>query len=365
MKRSRSFGPSSSFPSVVALGLLALVACGPKNAPPPEHPTEPVAAAPEPKAEPAAQEAPEAAPTPEPTPEAAPAAPATKVPEGSLAVGTFNLEWAFDDIDQKRPAKAQPNIPPDDVAWIWKRDRIAEILAAERLDVVVLTELGGERELSDIVLATKDKKGYHYEYAWVESGDRYSGQQVAILSRFPVSEERRFDVKVPLHVAADIELPGGQKITVIAVHLKEGKHKGATDQRQMQSRSIRRMVNHELKQRPVIIAGTVASKSLPADEDYEGTAPHTLTGKKGCTDSATEPLARPTTVEGGEALDRIIVCKMELEGAEIAAEDRIVRGDKDPSDAPWPTVPVDDGAKRDVSDHLLLWAEVVMPKKAE
>ncbi|MEM9453702.1 MAG: hypothetical protein AAGF11_05955 [Myxococcota bacterium] len=359
--------------AVGVASLLGLLACGPKNAPPSETPASTAAA---PQAEAEAEATPESEAKPESGGEAQPGGEAkpesggepaptgAKVPEGAFAVGTFNLDWAFDAIPQKRPGKAKPNVATDDDTWEWKRDRIVEILVAERLDVVVLTELGGERELSDITSSITVKNGYDYQYAWVDSEDRFSGQQVAILSRFPISGERRFDVKVPLHVAAEVELPGGQEITVIAVHLKEGKFEGATKQRRSQASSIRRMAKRELKKRPVVIAGTVASKFLPGDDDYEESAAQVLTGQKGCTDSATETLAQLTTVQDGDPMDRIIVCNMELKGAEAAAEDKIVRGEKDGPKTPWPSVPVDSGTERDVSDHLLLWAEVAVPKKA-
>lgn len=370
MISSRTPKPSCSFfplVTVAAVPLLGVLACGPKNTPP-SQPPAPVAATPdaEPEGEPKAEPGSEAEGEPKSEPKAEPKAPAAKVPEGSFAIGTFNLEWAFDAISEKRPKKAQPNVPAEDEVWEWKRDRIVEILVAERLDVVILTELGGERELSDITSSITVKGGYDYRYAWIDAPDRFTGQHVAILSRFPVSGERHDEeLKVPLHVAAEVELPGGQEITVVAVHLKEGKNKGAVEQRQRQARAIRRMIRRDLRKRPVVVAGTLGSKILPTDDDYEGSAPQTIAGKKGCTDSATHTLAQLTTVQDGEAMDRIIVCKMEMKGAEVAAEDKIVRGPKDESKAPWPSVPVDEGSQRDVSDHLLLWSEVVIPKHVE
>jgi endonuclease/exonuclease/phosphatase family metal-dependent hydrolase len=348
---ARSPRPSCRL-SLLAATLLVATACGPK-APPPKPPA-PVAAA-------------EPAPAVEPAP-AAPAAPPPKVPEDAFSIGTWNLDWAFDSIDAKRPKQAQPHVAPDEAAWEWKRDRIVELLVAERLDIVALAEVGGDREIGDITSSVKDKGGPDYGYAWVKGQDSASGKQVAILSRFPISNERRMDAYAPLHVAAEVELPGGDVITVIAVHLKEGSLTGAKVQRAKMASSLKLHSMRERKKRPVIVLGTVGDPTLPSDDGYALSAAGMLAGKKtgkksdDCEDSAADTLAQNTTVGKSEAIDRIFVCGLELRGSEIAGGELIVRQGEDAEDTPWPSVPV---ADRDVSDHYVLWAEVALPKKAE
>jgi endonuclease/exonuclease/phosphatase family metal-dependent hydrolase len=303
--------------------------------------------------------------------ETAPPKPASKVPEDAFSIGTFNVDWAFDSIDPKRPKQAQPHTAPDEATWEWKRDRIVEVLVAERLDIVALVELGGEREITDITSSVKDKGGPDYGYAWVKGEDAASGRQVAILSRFPISNERRTEAYAPIHVAAEVELPGGDEITVVAVHLKEGGHKGATSQRNKMASSIKLHSMRERKKRPVIVLGTVGDPTLPNDEGYAASGAGMLagksTGKKSddCRDSATDTLAQGTTVGKSEAMDRIFVCGLELRGAETSGSGLIVREGEDPEDTPWPSVPVAEAPHRDVSDHLVLWAEIALPKKAE
>ena len=146
------------------------------------------------------------------------------------------------------------------------------------------------------------------------------------------------------------------------MHLKEGRFKGAVEARQREARSVQRFVRKLRRKHPVIIAGTFGSSSLPGDADYKESAPGTL-ATKGCTDSASKSSARQTSVDG-QPVDRIIVCDMELQDAQTAGRDRIVRGDVDP-DEPWPTIPADEGAQRDVSDHVVLWAQVAVPAKKE
>lgn len=335
------------------MGLLLAGGCGPKTPPPqPPEPAPVAETAPEPEAE-------------------APAEPPPKVPEDAFSVGSFNLDWAYDDLSDKRPKMAQEHTSPDGDAWEWKRDRIVEVLAAEKLDIVVLSELGGERELGDIAMRVRDKGGHDYEYAWVKGEDNFSGKQTAILSRFPISNERRTDAYAPIHVVADVELPTGDTITVIGLQLKEGSNKAAVSKRLEMAKSLKRRAVGEQKKHPVILVGTVGDPTLPYDDDYEKSATGVLSGKStkkesdDCQDSGSESLAQGVTVGKGEAMDRIFVCGLEMRGAETSGRDLIVREEEDPEDTPWPSVPIAEAPHRDVSDHLVVWAEVALPKKPE
>jgi endonuclease/exonuclease/phosphatase family metal-dependent hydrolase len=335
--------------SLLALTLLASLGACSKQAPPPKPP---VAAAPAP--------APEPAPEPEPEP--------PKVPEDAFAIGTFNVEWAFDDLGDGRPKKAQPHVPQKSEDWAWKRDQIAQILVAEKLDIVVLVEVGGERELADIVSAVREKGGHDYDFAWMESTDRVTGQQVAILSRFSISNARRYPVAIEQHVAADVELPTGDTITVLAMQLREGHQPAYASKRRKAARALKQKLKKEQSERPIILLGTFNSLSKTFDDDYAKRTPGILAGKNtsteadDCADSASEAASTNTKME---PLDRILVCGLELRRAEISGEDAIVRDDEDPPDAPWPAVPIAEHPHRDVSDHYVLWAEVALPKKPE
>ena len=358
---------SLALPTLSAAALLLASGCGPKKEP---------TTTPEPTAKADATATPDGAtpdgakPDGEATPDGAKpdgeAKPAgqSKVPADAFSVGVWNLDWAYDNIDKKRPKQAKPHTAPDDTAWEWKRDRIAEVLVAQKLDVVVITEVCGDREIGDITSTVKDKGGPAYDYAWVQGEDKLTGKQVAILSRFPISGERRTEAYAPMHVAADVELPTGVTVTVIGLHLKEGSLKAAVDQRLEMAGSLKRRASKERKKHPVIIAGTVGDPTLPFDEGYKTSAAGVLAGKN-CQDSAKESLAQHTTIGNPQALDRIFTCGLELRAAETAGSELIVREEDDPEDSPWPSVPVDQAPHRDVSDHLVLWAEVVMPTKTE
>ncbi|MEM6290997.1 MAG: endonuclease/exonuclease/phosphatase family protein [Myxococcota bacterium] len=338
--------------SAVRLSVLAslLTAGCDKQAPPPPPPVA---------------VAPEAEPKPEPEPEPEPEPP--KVPEDAIAVGTFNLEWAFDEIDE-RPKKARPHRAKSPEDWAWKRDRIVDILVTEKLDVVTLTELGGERELIDIATEVSSKGGYDYDSAWLEGKDRATGQQVAVLSRLPMSNVRRYDVAIDKHVAVDVELPTGDTVTVIAMHMREGKAPAYGSKRRKAARALNQAIAKERREHPFLITGTMNSVSHPYDDDYAKRTPGILAAKHNrkedddCADSATD--AGRTNI-AGEPSDHIIACGLELRNATTSAEAEVVRDAEDPGDAPWPTVPIEEAPFRDVSDHYLVWAEIAMPKKPE
>lgn len=303
-------------------------------------------------------------------PPAPPPAPPPKVPADAMAVGTFNLQWAFDSLDADRRSKvAREAAARTEDDWAWKRDRIAEILAHEKLDIVALQELGGERELQDLVSSVAVKGGHPYEIAWQPSTDRFTGQQVAILSRFPIREVRRYELSISKHIAADIELPHGEILTVIAVHLRAGSYASHEAERAKQARSLKRRTSLIQKQHPVLVLGTVNSPSLPSEYEYRTHAPGILAGAHtrgvehdDCMDSGDEGFAQRTTVDG-EALDRIFSCGLRIRRAETSAIEEIRRDAQDPDDRAWSDVPVEDAPYRDVSDHFVVWAEVELPAR--
>ncbi len=326
--------------------LLALAGC--KTAPPPQPP--PVTAA-----------------APEPEPEPEPEPPPPKVPEDAIAVGTFNVEWAFDELD-RRPKRARPHQAKTPEDWAWKRDRIAKILVEEELDIVTLAEIGGEREAYDIADAVLAGGGYRYEIAWLPTHDKVTGQHVAIFSRFPMSDLRRFQTSIAKHLAVDIELPSGDDVTVVALHMHESQQPAYASKRRKKARALRKELSRHLEGKPVLITGTLGSKVHPYDDGYAKRTPGILAARHNkaqdddCTDSATES---GQTNTAGDPADHIIACGLELRRATTSAENEIIREYEDPADAPWPTVPIEEDPYRDVSDHYLVWAEIAMPKAEE
>ncbi len=327
----------------VGLGLLVGTACGPKQ------PTSPPVTA-----QTEVEQAPAPAPEPEPEP--------PKVPEDAIAVGTFNAQWAFDHHGDDRPRLARPYVPTTAEDWEWKRSRIVEILVAEKLDIVALAEVGGEREVGDIAFYIEEAGGPDYDWAFLPGTDRQTGQQVAILSRFPISNVRRFDVKIDKQVAADIELPNGTSATFVAMHMLDGAAPAYAVKRRKAARALRRLIAKEPL--PVVMLGTLNSTVTRYDDGYDESLAGILAAKNNksddddCFDSADEA---PLTTVRDESFDRIITCGLRLRMAEVSGRELITRQEIDP-DTPWPALPIEADPHRDVSDHYVVWAEVALPE---
>jgi endonuclease/exonuclease/phosphatase family metal-dependent hydrolase len=301
-------------------------------------------------------------------PPEAPPAPPPKVPPDAMAVGTFNVDWALDAADEKRTALGLKHRAKTADDWAWKRDAVAKILAAEKLDIVALQELGGERELGDIAWAIKEQGGPQYDWVFVPSDDKNTGQHVGVLSRFPLSNARRLPANMRKQMAADVELPDGQVITVVVVHARTGDYPAYMADRRKQARSVKKVIAKLAKERPTIVLGTFNEHATPSSDGYEGSSvgifagAATAPGDDDCQDSGA--LAGGTTADD-LALDRVFSCGLEMRSASVSGRDRIVRGAVDPVDARWAEIPLEAEPYRDVSKHFVLWTEIALPKKPE
>ena len=290
-------------------------------------------------------------------------------PRDQLTIGTFNLDWAFDEIDDRPEIGNEQNADTEE-SWDWKLDAIASILAKAELDVVALQSIGGERELFDLVVKIKEHGGPNYNTAFVENEDRLTGLQTAILSKHLVMNEFRFDVRVPRHVAAEISLPDGDSITVVNVHLRGGHYKMQRELRTKEAEKIRRKVTHLAATMPVVVLGDMTADVLPATSGYRESSAGILAGATtrseddDCLDSATFDEATETDGED-QPNDRIIACGFEMLEATVTARDQIIRGEEDPEGTKWFEVPVDASPHRDVSDHLMVRATLKIPTESD
>ena len=268
-------------------------------------------------------------------------------------MGTFNLQWAFDHHDD-RTELANTYNAPDEAAWKWKVHAVAEVLAEHDLDVLVLQDVGGDRELWTLTNHLRETGGPDYNFAWVPSTDRRTARQTAILTKHRIYGKRRLEsVSTPVHMAAEVVFPNGGELEVVAVQvLRTSATKSHRRIRRRTADALEDRVERMMKERPVLVVGDLGVDVLPDDADYEET-PAGIVALDRCTDSASYPEARETTVNG-EARDRILTCGVPLLMAGTSPREAIVAGDPD-GDALWHEMPE---SERDISDHLLLWAAV-------
>ncbi|HET6583922.1 MAG TPA: endonuclease/exonuclease/phosphatase family protein [Nannocystaceae bacterium] len=334
------------FSCALTLCSLVVAACGPKSVPQPPQ----VAEAPAPVV------APEPAPPPPPPP---------KVASDAFAIGTFNLDWAIDAADVPRTTLGKENRAKTEDDWAWKRDGIAELLAKERLDVVGLQELGGERELADIAWAIEQEGGPKYDWVFVPSDDQATGLHVGLLSRFPIANERRLDANMRKQMAADVELPSGDTITVVVVHARSGHYPAYLAERRKQARSVKRALVQIAKTRPVVVLGTFHDLYTPSFPEYAAASVGIFAGTatKPATDDCQDSAAHvgETTVTDTPA-HRVFSCGLWMRAATASGRALVVRGPVDPPDARWTDVPIATDPQRDLGENLVVWAELELPK---
>ena len=186
----------------------------------------------------------------------------------SVRFATFNVYWLFDDEPPlQRWAKRR-----EDQTWEQALAKVADAVAKIDADVIALQEVEDRRAVERLneALAERNKS---YPYFWVGAGaDPFTGQDVAIMSRFPnitepilayttLREDFNTHSGYP-RVAAlqkfmrvDLEILE-EAVTVYVLHLKSkrGKQADSDGERLAQARMIRRLARATLeKGRPKVV----------------------------------------------------------------------------------------------------------------
>ena len=190
-----------------------------------------------------------------------------------VRLATFNTEFLFDGegdegqatFDWKGdPAKARAH-----------RDKVARVIRMLDADVVMLQEVENLGVLQMLVEESLQDLGY--QAYLVDGADRFTGQDVGLLSRLPVSEVGRTDVRtrvgdteteygVSKNLWARVEL-AGVPTTLVGVHfLARPDDPERKPRREAQAEVIRQLVEGEQALgRAVVVLGDF--------NDFDGSAP--------------------------------------------------------------------------------------------
>jgi endonuclease/exonuclease/phosphatase family metal-dependent hydrolase len=180
-----------------------------------------------------------------------------------VRVATFNGEFLFDgegdEGEATFPWKGDP------AAARAHRDAVGTAIRALDADVVLVTEVEDLRTLR--LLVAESLAGMGYTATLVDGRDRFTGQDVGLLSRVPVEAAGRTDVRVPVGVGdqtygvsknlwARMTL-AGRPVTLVGVHfLARPDDLSRRDRREAQAEVIRRLVAGEVAAgREVIVLG--------------------------------------------------------------------------------------------------------------
>ena len=206
---------------------------------------------------------------------------------GQVRFATLNAWWLFDDQPPHQNWAGQRN----DQSWEDSLAHVADAIVEINADVLALQEVE-DRHAVKRLNALLANRGKGYAFFWVGAGDDpFTGQDVAILSRFPSLTEpvrsypamqedfhtnNGFPRVAALHkfMRVDLEVEG-EPVTVFALHLKSKRGNQITSdgERLAQARMIRRLVRPVLeKGRPnVVVMGDFNdSPGSPALREIRG-----------------------------------------------------------------------------------------------
>ena len=173
-----------------------------------------------------------------------------------FSIGTFNTYWAFDD--------QAPHLN-----WRDRRDgetyqetleELAQTILQIDADILAFQEVENQKVVNDLADRLR-QHGLDYPHVFVGEGlDPFTGQNVAVLSKFPVIikpvlrypyalEEYQDDrtgaprvAALPKFMRVDFDVEG-KIVTVFAAHLKSQRGgEAAEEERLAQSRMVRRIV---------------------------------------------------------------------------------------------------------------------------
>lgn len=179
----------------------------------------------------------------------------------SVRFATFNVYWLFDDEPPlERWADRRRN-----QTWEQTLAKVADAIAEIDADVIALQEVEDRRAVKRLndALAERNKS---YSHFWVGAGtDPFTGQDVAIMSRFPnitepilayttmredFNTEKGYDRVAALQkfMRVDLEIYG-EAVSVYALHLKSklGNPTDTDNERFAQAKMVRRLVRATLE----------------------------------------------------------------------------------------------------------------------
>jgi endonuclease/exonuclease/phosphatase family metal-dependent hydrolase len=309
-------------------------------------------------------------------------------PPARLIVTTWNLEWFFDEHQGDNYADlAKQQSGPSREAWEWKLAGVAAAIAQMKPTVLALQEVENQRVLFYLTRKLKQDHGLSYTIAYVEGGDFFTEQDVAVLVQsglvgFGVKRQTQEMFasgeyyNVTKHLFCELEWGTGEdreRVLLLNVHLRATPE--AAETRKKQARLIRKWIQKEVAAgENVIVLGDINTNEVFAETTAEGDV-GVLQGldSPDAADDLVDLFSQhrapvPATHLIGKQFDRILVSPALLQDAPgrrdlvferiSVRKDLVVRGerpDENHLDAYW-QIPT---AERDLSDHYPVMAEFV------
>ncbi len=312
---------------------------------------------------------------------------------GRLRVMTWNLEWFFDEQTGDNYSElAKQQSAPSRGDWNWKRNAVAQAVAAGEPDIAGLQEIENQRVLFYLRQALLRDHDQEYAELAAAGGDYYTEQDVGYLYRPQLGELQLLPLRqtifgrssamlasgqheeVTKHLAVEFEVRCGdavETLTVMNIHLRAGAD--ASVIRRGQARSVHTWLADKITAgENVIVLGDF--NSVAAVPAAAGTEIHAALGKE--TATASDDLIdlhthlpaneRATHLQTGRALDRILVSPSLLhddpERVDLTFEkiqrlkNLAVRGQPDATGEHYDRYWQMKASERDLSDHYPVMA---------
>ena len=303
-----------------------------------------------------------------------------------LTIATWNLEWYFDNYKGDNSSDlAKEQSAPSREEYEWKRDRVAEAIAAFKPTILAVQEIENRRVLLDLTTVLRDQYKLSYRVAFIEGFDFGTEQDVAFLFQsglveFSRKEQNRemFESKeyysLSKHIFGQFEwqVDGRtERLTIFNAHFRAKAEEGAI--RLKQAKLARRWIQSRLDaEENVIMLGDFniedpASKATKDSELAELLGKNTINAADDLFDvlESLPEAQRRTHLILDKQFDRILISRSLVEDAadkkDLVFEKASVLGnytvrgkgpDLDHWDARY-TTPHDE---RDLSDHYPMMA---------
>ncbi len=305
-----------------------------------------------------------------------------------LTVMTWNLEWFYDNESGDNYSDlAKEKTAPSRAQWDWKRDAVAQGIAASKPSILALQEIENRRVLWYLTRAMSRNHKLEYHELAFESRDHFTEQDVGFLFRPPVdaltvmqgmypkrlrSTNKYFDLTK--HIRGVFEIQQGdfsETVTVLNVHLRATPE--AADKRLRQARLLHYWIASAIGRGQNIIALGDFNTEFKGNRLLNGSDLGIACGLEtpGTDDDLVNlnlrlPASdRSTHLMGGQ-YDRILVSpslmvddpkRPDLVFSKIEVlRDLVIRGGKDTPEQHWDNYWKMSDAERDVSDHYPVMA---------
>ncbi len=174
-------------------------------------------------------------------------------PPEKLVVATWNVEWLYDNYAGDNWADlAKQQSAPSREAWDWKLAGVAKVIAEIKPTILALQEIENQRVLFYLTRRLKQEHGLDYTVAYIEGGDFFTEQDVAVLALsgltgYSVKRQTRemFESKqyynVNKHILCEFEWGSGadrERLLLCNVHFRAQSTPSATELRKKQGRLV-------------------------------------------------------------------------------------------------------------------------------